>query len=62
METLLAPILIAIPATIGSLAAWRAATITKTQTNGALTEPLKRIEDRLVRVEERVVRVEERLS
>lgn len=39
IETLIA----AVPPTIAALAAWRAAAITKRQTNGALHEPLGEI-------------------
>lgn len=39
LETLIA----AIPPTLAALAAWRAAAVTKRQTNGALHEPLSEI-------------------
>lgn len=36
-----------VPTTIASIAAWRNSRAAKHQTNGALSEPLSRIEDKL---------------
>lgn len=46
-QSLAVAIIAIVPTTIASIAAWRNARIAKHQTNGALSEPLSRIEEKL---------------
>ena len=46
-QTLAVSIITIVPTTIASIAAWRSAHGAQRQTNGALSEPLARIEEKL---------------
>jgi hypothetical protein len=62
VETIIAAAIVTVPPTLMAALSWRNARSAKHQTNGALSEPLARIETRLVTIEDRTARIEGRLA
>lgn len=62
METVIASLVAAVPATIASVAAWRHAKVARIQTNSALHDPLDRIEAVVLDTQTRITRVETKVD